>query len=170
MTLFELPSTEDHIGVKQAITDNDQCEHLLETSKFNLALMYPSVSIFLFFFVDSSSNFPLNLRTAAANPRSSSSPSDIRLQSVVLSISISATSPQTLPQPKARLLSAHSSLGAPNSRAETLGPSELAILFHVLLFSMGGLSFPAMAPNYMNTVWLHIGHNLHEYSAADSPP
>ena len=36
MTFFELPSTEDHIGVKHAIADNDQCEHLLETSKFNL--------------------------------------------------------------------------------------------------------------------------------------
>ena len=138
MTLFELPSTEDHIGVKQAIADNNQCEHLLETSKFNLR---PDVSKglnFSIFLFEGSFQLSLNLRTAAAKPRSSSSPSDIRLQSVALSISISATSPQTLPQTKARLLSAHSSLGAPNSRAETLGPSEWAIIFHILLSSKGG--------------------------------
>ena len=36
MTLFELPSSEDHIRVKHAIDDKDQCEHLLETFKFKI--------------------------------------------------------------------------------------------------------------------------------------
>ena len=170
MTLSELPSTEDHIGVKQAITDNDQCEHLLETSKFNLALMYPSVSIFLFFFVDGSFQFSIE------PPDSGSDPEELE-QSFRYQIAICRIVNLDI-----RYLAADS---ATNESSSLVSPVEsgctqfscrdswtvgVGYTLPRPAFVHGVLSFPAMAPNYMNKVWLYIGHNLHEYSAADRPP
>ena len=62
-----------------------------------IVLMYPSASTFRSFPLHVPLNFPLNLQTASSYPRSSSKPSDIKFQSVVLSISMFTSSSHTLP-------------------------------------------------------------------------
>ena len=53
-----------------------------------LVLMYPRAATFRSFPLRVPFNFPLNLRTVSSHPRGSRKPSDIKLQSVILSISM----------------------------------------------------------------------------------
>ena len=125
-------STEDHPGVKLAFADNDECEHNLEFSHLDFR---PDVSkrvhLFCSFPVKVPFNCSLNLRTSGPYLRSSSNPSDITLQSVLLSVSISANSTQTLPNTKACHSSAPSDLSAISSPSCVLGSTEWFILYHI---------------------------------------
>ena len=138
MTIRKSLSTQDYIRIENSVTDIDQRECFLKVTESHYR---PDVSNGLdlsFFSIERSFHFSIELPYSVFVQRTSSIPSDIKLQSVVLSISMSTISSQTLPQAKVRRLSSDSVLSAPNSRAETLESSEWAILFHILLSSKGG--------------------------------